>query len=629
MEIDNAPPDSCFEVSFEIANKVGGIYQVIASKAKYMKLVYGSENYYGIGFYNPHHASDDFIDMTPPREFEWLFRKLGDAGIKVYFGRWVAGAESFVFLIDSRDFMNRMVIKPDGQTVRQVDDIKGLFWEKYKIDSLMMGFDYDEPIAWSWAAGMLIEGLLTAPQFASKRVVAHFHEWLAGAGLLYLKLQGTKIGKIFTTHATMLGRKKAEAGHDLIKEIDEGLGQDKAMMVDQGQAFQFKLEGKHLMEQVCCREADVLTTVSEITAKEIRYIHGVDQMMITPNGLDFSTFLKREDCRIRRMRTRPKIIRFIEAFFAPWYNVKTENSLIVHLSGRYEFSNKGIDIFIQSLSNLNEFLKSKESDRNVFAFIWVPAAVLNPREDIEKAVSHYSMVADKIAPFLFKIEDEVIHGLYNGALEGVFSKNLKDFFADEFTQTINDFENAKEQITGRIGSLPICTHNMLVPNDAIITAANAVNLRNEERDRVKVIFMPIYLSRKDGFLNLDYFDAISATDVGIYPSIYEPFGYTPLEAASRCVIAVTTDLTGYGYSLLGIQSNREQKNLGIKILRRHNRSNQETVDDLWKMLYEISQLSPDELEKLKQNARELAEKSDWSHLIKAYIDAHITAWERC
>jgi len=140
--------------------------------------------------------------------------------------------------------------------------------------------------------------------------------------------------------------------------------------------------------------------------------------------------------------------------------------------------------------------------------------------------------------------------------------------------------------------------------------------------------MPIYLSRKDGFLNLDYFDAISATDVGIYPSIYEPFGYTPLEAASRCVIAVTTDLTGYGYSLLGIQSNREQRNLGIKILRRHKKSKQETVNDLWKVLYEISQLSQEELEKLKQNARELAEKSDWSHLIKAYIDAHVTAWER-
>ncbi|MHA2061619.1 MAG: hypothetical protein ACW963_04935, partial [Candidatus Sifarchaeia archaeon] len=380
---------------------------------------------------------------------------------------------------------------------------------------------------------------------------------------------------------------------------------------------------------VCCREADVLTTVSEITAKEIRYIHGIDQMMITRNGLDFSTFSRRENCKMRRMRTRPKIMRFIESFFSPWYNAKTENSLIIHISGRYEFSNKGIDVFIQALFKLNELLKSQESDKNVFAFIWVPAAVLNPREDIKNAVSHYSMVADKLSPFLFKIEDEVIHGLFAGTLERIFNKNLKEFFADDFKQTIDDFENVKEQITERIGALPICTHNLIVPNDTIISAVNAANLKNEETDRVKVIFMPIYLSRKDGFLNLDYFDAISATDVGIYPSIYEPFGYTPLEAASRCVIAVTTDLTGYGYSLLGTQSNKEQKNLGIKILRRHNRSNQETVEDLWKMLYEISQLSPDELEKLKQNARELAEKSDWSHLIKAYIDAHITAWERC
>lgn len=626
MELENAP-DVCFEVSFEIGNKVGGIYQVIASKAKYMKLVYGSENYYGIGFYNPYRASDDFIEMTPPREFEWVFRELGDVGIKVYFGRWMGGAESFVFLIDSRDFMNRMILKPDEQTVRQVDDIKGLFWQNYKIDSLWMGYDYDEPVAWAWAAGMLIEALLTTPQMAFKRIVAHFHEWLAGAGLLYLKLQNIKIGRIFTTHATMLGRKKAEAGHDLIKEIDEGL--EKGIMADQGQAFHFKIEGKHLMEQTCCREAEVLTTVSEITAREIKYIHGVDQMMITPNGLDFSTILKREDCKMRRMRTRPKAVRFIEAFFAPWYNVTTENALIVHLSGRYEFVNKGIDVFIHALAKLNELLRNEGSDKNVFAFIWVPAAILKPREDIQSAVRHYSMVADRIAPFLFKIEDEVIHGLYEGNVEEVFQKNLKQFFGEKFNQTIDNFENARDQIKGRIGPLPTCTHNLLVPNDAITTTFDALNLKNKDVDRVKVIFMPIYLSRKDDFLNLDYFDAISATDVGVYPSVYEPFGYTPLEAASRCVVSITTDLTGYGYSLLGIQANKAQRNFGIKILRRHGRPSHEIVEDLSQMLFEISQLSQEELEELKQNARELAERSDWSHLIKAYIDAHITAWERC
>ena len=626
MEVENAP-DICFEVSFEIGNKVGGIYQVIASKAKYMKLVYGSEGYYGIGFYNEYRAKDDFIEMTPPREFEWVFRKLGDVGIKVYFGRWVGGDESFVFLIDSREFMNRENLKPDGQTVRKVDDIKGLFWEKYKIDSIMMGFDYDEPIAWAWAAGMLIEALLTTPQMAFKRVVAHFHEWLAGAGLLYLKLHNIKIGKIFTTHATMLGRKKAEAGHDLPKEIDEGL--EKGMMADQGQAFQFKLEGKHLMEQTCCREAEVLTTVSEITAREIRYVHGIEQMMITPNGLDFSMSLRGEDCKTRRMRTRAKIIRFLEAFFAPWYNVRTENALIVHLSGRYEYKNKGIDVFIHALAKLNESFKNEGSDRNVFAFIWVPAAVLQPREYIQNAVHLYSMVADKIAPFLFKIEDEVIHGLYAGKIEEIFQRNLKYFFGDNIKETIDDFENVRDQITGSVGELPTCTHNLLVPNDTIISTFEALNLKNKEDDRVKVVFMPIYLSKDDGFLNLDYFDALSATDIGVYPSVYEPFGYTPLEAASRCVVSITTDLTGYGYSLLGIQANRTQKNLGIKILRRHKRSNHEIVDDLWKMLYELSQLSQEEIEELKLNARELAEKSDWSHLIRAYIDAHVTAWERC
>ncbi len=179
-----------------------------------------------------------------------------------------------------------------------------------------------------------------------------------------------------------------------------------------------------------------------------------------------------------------------------------------------------------------------------------------------------------------------------------------------------------------MGALPTSTHHLLVPNDAILTALETLNLKNNKDDRVKVIFMPIYLSTKDGFLNLNYFDAISATDVGIYPSVYEPFGYTPLEAASRCVISITTDLTGYGYSLLGIQANRTQEKLGIKILRRHGRPSLEIVNDLSNILFELSQLSQKELEELKINARELAEKSDWSHLIKAYIDAHITAWEQ-
>ena len=207
--------DVCFEVSFESGNKVGGIYTVLVSKSKQMKKYYG-KNYYTIGFFNPQTYFKEFEELEIPKDFRKVFKSLEKEGIICHWGRWITAEDVNLILIDSRRFLEKIV-----KGTRNIDLIKKWLWENFKVDSLRMGHDYDEPVAWSVAAGMLIEKLVNEiKEFKNKKIVAHFHEWLSGAGLLYLLKQKIPIALVFTTHATRIGRAKSGSGEDLIKEVE-------------------------------------------------------------------------------------------------------------------------------------------------------------------------------------------------------------------------------------------------------------------------------------------------------------------------------------------------------------------------------------------------------------------------
>ncbi|MHA1442407.1 MAG: glycogen/starch synthase, partial [Candidatus Heimdallarchaeota archaeon] len=370
-----------FEVSNEIANKIGGIYTVIASKAPEMPKMLGSGNYFAIGLYNSFKARNDFEELDPPEDFLEVFTKLRADGIDVKFGRWLGGGNVDTILVDPSNLLDFPIIT--GKDERRIDQIKGLLWDWYKIDSIWMPEVFDPMVAFGWASGRLISELITCSRFSNKKIVAHFHEWISGPGLLYLKKKNVEISTIFMTHATQLGRNIAMGEEDINEVVDEYLAMGET--IPPQKAYQYQVEGTHQLEVVCARECDVLITVSEAIAKETECILGRKPDFVIPNGMNFEQITKREDLATIHQSSRKTINQFIETYFNPYYKIDFEKFLLVHISGRYEFHNKGVDVFIKALQEVNEQLKTQQtSSKEILAFIWIPAPISGTKQFITK-----------------------------------------------------------------------------------------------------------------------------------------------------------------------------------------------------------------------------------------------------
>jgi glycogen(starch) synthase len=599
--------DMLFEVSSEAGNKVGGIYTVLQSKSAHMKKQFG-EKYCLIGFYNASSAKTELAYERTPRSFKNAFDELKKEGIICYYGTWRKGDNARLILIDATDFMNR---KKDG--IKKVDQIKGKLWEEYKIDSLM-----------SYAAGMLIEKLSN-----TKNTIAHFHEWIAGAGLLYLKMKKSKVKTVFTTHATTLGRTKAAYEKRLMGEVDNGLKHGKT--VDTQEAFKYKLEGKHLMEKVCAQNADAFTTVSKVVGKEAQYILGVKPKVITENALDFDRFGTTKDAIERSKTNRKSIEKFLFSYFLPYYPINCSESIISFISGRYEFENKGIDIFIESLGKLNK--KLSENSKPFFAFIFVPAYVGDINKELLSNVGIMDQIIDNLDQYVRENRDkivlekkEILKSFKNveEVLEKEKIKLLLDISQDKvkkdiagvklISDSIDLFKNMKRNTLPHLCTFEIKNHDLI--SDALVKN----KLDNRESNKVKIIFYPTYLRPGDGLLNMSYYDVISGMDLGVFPSRYEPWGYTPVESAALMNIAVTSDMAGYGQFV--VDSVGDTSNRGLKVLKMVGKQSSDVVNQLTGIFYDIVSMSDEKLLEVKKDARKIAEMDNWSKLIKNYIKTY-------
>lgn len=607
--------DMLFEVSSEAGNKVGGIYTVLQSKSAHMKKNFG-EKYCLIGFYNAASAKTELSHERTPRSFKNAFEELKKEGIECYYGTWRKGDNAKLILIDATVFMNK---KKDG--IKKVDQIKGKLWEDYKIDSLMMPYDFTLNVGWSYAAGMLIEKLSN-----TKRTIAHFHEWIAGAGLLYLKMNKSKVKTVFTTHATTLGRTKSAYEKNLMAEVNKGLREGKT--VDNQEAFKYKLEGKHFMEKVCAKEAEAFTTVSEVVAREAEYILGVKPKVITANALNFERFGNINEAIEKAKINRRSIEKFLFSYFLPYYPIDCSDSLITFISGRYEFENKGIDIFIDALGKAN-----KTTKKPIFAFIFVPAHIGDVNKDVLNNVGIMDQIMDNLDFYVRKNRDKIVMKKQDilksvrnvdYVLEREKIKILLDIARDKISKDLREvkliadsvdlYKNMKKE---EIPSL--CTFE-LKNHDIIKDSLHKNGLKNTEKNKVKIIFYPTYLRHGDGLLNMAYYDVVSGMDLGVFPSRYEPWGYTPVEAAALMNVAVTSDMAGYGRFVT--KSIGDTKNRGIKVLNMVGKSQQEMVDQLSKIFLDLSSMSEDKLLALRKDARKIAEMDNWSKLIKNYIKTY-------
>jgi glycogen(starch) synthase len=602
-------PDVCFEVSFEAGNKVGGIYTVLISKSRFMKQLYG-DNYYAIGFYNKNNLKD-FEEQEVPKEFKKIFEGLEKEGIKCYFGKWISASDANLILLDTRDFREKTV-----NGMRNVDFIKKELWEKFKVDSLRTGFDYDEPLAWSVAAGMFIEKIVENKVF-SKNIVCHFHEWLSGGAILHLVDKKVPVATVFTTHATRIGRAKSSVGENLMEEVETGLKTGKVMSDDE--AYRFNLEAQHKIEKLCAHLSNVFTAVSEIVAEEAAYVLGKRPDVITINGLDMSKYPSTRTMMIMHEKHRQKINEFLTAYFAPYYPLENmKNNIIFFISGRYEFFNKGVDLFIEGLAELNKRMKKSNSNKTVFAFILIPSGTKGPRQDLLESILRYEEVKDLVDDSLDSIKDEIVDEIINGREPRI------DMLIDE------NFK-VKSRILSRLfknksDAAPLCAFDLSYDNDMILNALQKHGLNNKKDDKVKVIFYPTYVSVTDGLLSMDYDEFVLGCSMGFFPSKYEPWGYTPFETAALRTLMLTTDVAGFGVELM--KECKDSNCIDNRVLRVRGRSRDEIIKDMARIMEWCVELDKEVRVMEKVKTRQLVEKFDWSIQISNYLKAHELAVEK-
>jgi glycogen(starch) synthase len=572
-------PDHLIEVSFEVSNKVGGIYQVLKSKAGKMKDYYG-DDYIAIGFYDEENARDDFI-RRDDMEMDF-FDELEEKGIKCHGGVWDIPGSPKCILVDADEYQ-----KP-------VDDIKEMLWEEYSVDSIEAGSDFDEPVKWSHAVGEVVKKL--EDKLNGDKVV-HVHEWLSGPAMLEVESP-----TVFTTHATVLGRALSNSDYDLRSAV-------KAGNVEDTRASEHGVTAKHQMEKTAAREADVFTTVSKTTGKEAEAVLDVRPDKILPNGFNVEEFPSLEELSYQHKKKKDHMKEFLRAYFEPYYDVNLEDDpRILFTSGRYEFHNKGIDIFIDALSKLNE-----KKGEEFFVFIFVPSDVKGAKQEVLENISLYEELEDYVESTMPEMRRNILNSITSGTdpREGA-AEALEDGSTLESLQ--RNFHSKQNQ------SPPLCAFDLNYAHDSIIERLRERGLKNREDDRVKIVFYPTYLSVGDRMLSMDYKDAMVACSGGIFPSYYEPWGYTPVETAANGTLSVTTDLAGFGQFLL--ENTEEEERKGIQVLGRENLSDRKAASDLADIIEDMVSYSKTEITERKHNARKLAQMTSWEKLGENYLEAH-------
>ena len=573
-------PDVLVEVSWEVCNKVGGIHTVLTSKLPLTLEQYS--DYIAIGPYFQNNNS--FLEGPVPEQFESICNTLEQEGIVLHFGKWLVNGEPLTILVDFQNYFYKG------------DDIKKGLWEEHKIDSLRSGHDYTEPIVFSHAVGKVTSLIQQAMQ--GRNIVLHCHEWMAGGAILYCKKNNVQVGTVFTTHATILGRTLASNHVDLYKAVGN--------IDPEAEAKKYGIESKHGIEGACAHAADVFTTVSDVTSIEAEAFLGKKADVLLYNGIDMTLFPSIEQEAVAHNKFARKIHDFLSYYFLPHYPVEIKDSLLFFTAGRYEFRDKGMDIYLKSLEKLNTRLK-KEDGKTVFAFVFVPGGVSGIDPLLLQKREHFHDIDDGVSDQISDVKEKLLQSLLMGKKIAAGSLLSKDFM-QSLTFRLQRFKES--------GNPPFSSHHMQDIHDAVLQTLGSSSLNNGSTDKVKVVFYPIYLAGADGLLDLSYYEAIQGCDLGVFPSYYEPWGYTPMETAAFGIPSITSSLSGFGQYI----GKQEVKPPGIFVLDRND--DEQAINDLAQQMYDVGKLTSTERSKNKQRAKDLARTCDWSVLIENYLKAH-------
>ncbi len=588
------------EVSYEVVNKVGGIYTVVSSKSGLMQKKF--REYYCIGPYYRDQAEKRFEETPVPERFKKaveLTQK--ELGVKIHYGKWIIPSEPETFLIEFQPAMNK------------TNDIKFYLWKDFGVDSLGAGGDFDEPVVWAHCAGVLIQKMKEVHCF-DVPLIAQCHEWLSGPCLLHLKKSKTDVKTVFTTHATMLGRSIAGGGGDLLSVIDQC--KHKKINPDE-LATKYRVQAKHLTEKASAHHADAFTTVSKTTGEEAEGLHGKKPDVLTYNGLNMDEFPLMEEVSAQHIRLRGKLRKFAFDYFFPHYNIDVHQTLFVYLSGRHEIANKGIDVFIDSLGKLNNQLKKDNKETTLIAIVLVPYSNNGRNLQMLKRMALFEQLEETIDAQLPMIKERVWDAIGTG--KDVGKANLLD---KEFLFNVRAINT---RVKARPEELPPWSPFELVENE-VTNMLRKNQLFNRPEDRVKIIYYPDYVSKTDGVLGMDYNEIVAACHLGVFPSNYEPWGYTPVETAALGLPTITTDMAGYGQWVL--ENVKKAKRDSVMVLKRRGKTYEQIVGDLSDMLAKFYYATKKQRNQAKIEAKKISDMTDWKKLIDHYATAYEIALKK-
>lgn len=542
MPVNNYKVDYIFEASWEVCNKVGGIYTVLSSKANTMQKLHKDK----VIFLGPDIWKEQkcpWFEEDNSLLEDWLRMATDRDKIKIRIGRWTVPGNPIAILVDSSQYYS------------QKDSIYGDMWHQYKVDSLYAYGDYDESCMFAYAVGVVIKSFYEFYKLDKNKVIAHFDEWMLGMGLLYVKTNLPKVATVFTTHATTVGRSIAGNGKPLYNYLPSYDGDQMAR--------ELNVVAKHSIEKAAAQNADCFTTVSEITARECTQLLQC-QPVVTPNGFEPGFIPTGKAFDNKRADARKTLINVAEKLLG--YTVDSDVLLVV-TSGRYEYRNKGLDVFIDAMNRLEHI---RQLNKDVIAYIMVPAWIDKARPDLEERLSSKESPASPLPyPYL-------THWL----------KNMN--------------------------------------NDSVLNQINYLNFQNKKEDKVKIIFVPSYLNGNDGIFNKTYYDLLIGMDVSVFPSYYEPWGYTPHESIAFSVPTITTSLAGFGMWMRHIGDIRGM-NDGIEVIKRDDYNFIEASEDICNRVFEMTTKSEESERQLRQEAADKAALADWMHFYEYYKKAYIQA----
>lgn len=540
MDNNRLSPDFIFESSWEVCNKVGGIYAVLSTRAKTLvgrlkdNLVFIGPDCWG-------EKPCPYFKEVKSLYADWRQKALAD-GLHVRVGRWLVPGSPVAVLVDFTPYY------------AQKNTIYGQLWEDFQVDSLHAYGDYDEASMFSYAAGLVVESFYLFYLGATKRVIYHGNEWMTGLGLLYIQKHVPAIATIFTTHATSIGRSIAGNNKPL---YDYLAGYNGNQM-----AAELNMQSKHSIERQTAHHVDCFTTVSDITARECAQLLEKPVDVVLPNGFENNFVPKGKRFNMKRQEARKRLLAVANALLGEDFG---DDTMLVATSGRYEFRNKGIDVYIDAINRLRY---DDRLQRPVVAFIDVPAWVGEPRKDLQERLESGQRF-DTPLPM-----PQLTHTLHN------------------------------------------------TDSDKVLSMMRYLRMDNGKDDKVKLIFVPCYLTGDDGIINLSYYDVLLGYDLCVFPSYYEPWGYTPLESVAFRVPCITTDLAGFGLWVNKELGRYGELNDGVKVVHRTDSNYHDVADNIEEALCEYSQFNAALVKSSRANAEKLSKKALWSEFIKYYDEAY-------